>query len=114
MVREIERERVIVTTGTEPDIATAITTVIYVLLEIIGLVLLLRLILRLFGANPNNTFANLVYSLSDVFMIPFRGIFPTTSLEGFVFDWSVLVAMIAYAIVGYLVILLFSSLAPKS
>jgi hypothetical protein len=38
--------------------------------------LFLRILLRLFGANPSNPFAALIFILSTVFMLPFIGIFP--------------------------------------
>lgn len=36
----------------------------------------LRIVLRLFGADPNNFFAGFIYTISGIFLLPFFGIFP--------------------------------------
>jgi uncharacterized protein YggT (Ycf19 family) len=77
---------------------------IYFLTGALGVLLLLRVLLRLFGANPNNTFAQVIYSLSDPFVAPFATLFGTPELgKSQVFEINTLVAIVAYVILGYLV-----------
>ncbi|WP_008308938.1 YggT family protein [Leptolyngbya sp. PCC 6406] len=58
----------------------------------------LRFMLRLTAANPDNTFAGVIYGLSDPFVTPFSTLFisPTVSGSQHIFDINVLVAMTAY------------------
>jgi hypothetical protein len=67
-------------------------------------VLLLRFIFKLSGANPNAGIINMLYTFTDLFMAPFRLIFPNVSSGVSTFEWSVLVAMLIYALIVYAVI----------
>jgi YggT family protein len=69
---------------------------------------LLRFVLMLVGADPNNQFAQALYKFTGFFLYPFEGIVPSTPLGkgGAVIDWSTLVGMAVYALVFYLVRLL--------
>ena len=70
---------------------------------------LLRFVLELIGADPQNPFAEFLYSLTGFFLYPFLGIVPNTHLgtKGIAFiDWSTLIGMAVYGIV-YLILRLF-------
>lgn len=79
--------------------------VVYYILGLIEAILLLRFILKLFGANPTSGFVDFIYDFSSIFVAPFRGIFSTPTAEGdiveSVFETSTLIAMIVYALVAY-------------
>jgi uncharacterized protein YggT (Ycf19 family) len=67
----------------------------------------LRIVLRLLGANPDSAFVSWVYSWSTPFVAPFAGIFGqnatvtgTGTVTTGVFDWS---ALIAFVVIGALV-----------
>ena len=70
------------------------------LLFIIEGFLLLRFIFQLAGANLVG-FVRFIYGISEIFMMPFRFIFPTSAAGEVVIEWSVLVAMIIYALIFY-------------
>lgn len=74
----------------------------FIFLLIEGL-LLTRFILRATGANPAAGFVQFVYGISDIFMAPFRLIFPASAAGGFVVEWSVLLAMLVYGLIYYLI-----------
>lgn len=68
------------------------------------MLLLLRVLLRLEGANPNNRFAQVIYSLSIPFVAQFANLFGTQTLgKAQVFEINTLVALAAYLIRGWLV-----------
>jgi len=69
--------------------------------------LILRFLLRLFGANTDNMFASFIYNLSEPFIAPFSTLFisPVTGGGANIFDVNVLIAMIVYAILGWLALL---------
>ncbi|MGF1458294.1 MAG: YggT family protein [Leptolyngbyaceae cyanobacterium] len=71
--------------------------VIY-LVAALEILLTLRFMLRLTGANPDNTFARVIYDLSQPFVDPFSTLFisPTFGGSQNIFDVNLLVAMSAY------------------
>lgn len=87
--------------------ATAYQTV-YLILGLIEGSLLLSFLFRLLGANPLAGIVRLSYTTTDVLMRPFRFIFPTTMVAGTVFDWSIFVAMLTYALVAWIILKLIS------
>lgn len=67
----------------------------------IVVLLLMRFILLLLGANPENTFADLIYAFSFPFAAPFFGLFsyePAYSRS--VIEVSTLIAMAVYALLA--------------
>lgn len=75
--------------------------VVYYILGIIEVLLGLRLIFKLLGANFRNAFVSFLYSLTSIFVIPFIGIFRTVASAGSVLEPATIVAMIIYAIIAY-------------
>lgn len=62
----------------------------------------LRFVLLLLGANEGNTFVDLVYGISGVFVVPFYGIFGNTPQFGHsVVDVSSIVAIIVYMLLAW-------------
>ena len=83
---------------------TRIVQLVQFLTGALGVLLLLRVVLRLFGANPNNQFAQVIYGLSNPFVAPFANLFRNPVLgSSIVFDINALVAVLAYALLGWLV-----------
>ena len=75
-----------------------------IIMGVIGFFLGLRIIFRLFAANPSTPFVSWIYSVSDYLVSPFQGIFPSPQIEtGSVFDVAALIAFIAYALAIYLI-----------
>lgn len=80
-----------------------------VLVGLIELVFALRLLLELLGASAASQFVATVYSISDRLLGPFAGAFQNFSLGGgYVVDVNAIVAMIGYAILGWIVIRILS------
>ncbi|MGP1387105.1 MAG: YggT family protein [Thainema sp.] len=79
--------------------------IIYFLVGALEVLLLIRFFLRLFGANPDNQFAQVIYDFSAPFVAPFSTLFisPTFGGGASIFDVNLLVAMIVYALLGWLV-----------
>lgn len=72
----------------------------------------LRFILKLFSANPDHGFVNWIYETSGEILGPFRGIFPSPNLDGFIFDFTALFGMFVYGIVAMLGFYLVAVLTP--
>jgi YGGT family len=79
-----------------------ITRVTYFLLGVLEILLLLRFLFRLLGANQDNGFILFLYSLSHMFVGAFNGIFNDQTLgRNGVFEASTLIAMIIYALLAW-------------
>lgn len=82
-------------------------------LGLVEIILALRFVLRLFGANATNGFVGWIYEMSAVLLEPFRGVFPTRVFENqYVLEFNTLFAMLMYAIIGMLLMWLMSALTP--
>ncbi len=83
-----------------------LTNSIYLLVGLLEILLVLRFILRLLGANTGNTFAAFILNLSQPFIAPFSTLFvsPVTQGGGSIFDVNVLIAMVVYALLGWIVV----------
>lgn len=78
-----------------------ITRVTYFVLGVLEVILGLRLLFRLLGANQDNGFITLLYSLSHIFVVGFNGIFNDQALGRSVFEVSTLIAMLVYALIAW-------------
>lgn len=94
-------ERAVVHSERRRPAEAIIIDIVYFIFGAIGVVLGLRFVLRLLGANPDAGFVQLVYSIAAPFMAPFEAVFPTPQVEGAVLDWSVLLAITVYALIAW-------------
>jgi hypothetical protein len=79
-----------------------ITTVTYFILAVLEVVLFLRLLFRLLGANTTNGFITFLYNLSHIFVSPFNGIFNDQAIgQTSVFEVSTIIAMLVYALIAW-------------
>ena len=81
-----------------------LTAILWLILGAVEALLALRVVLKLLASNPANPFANLVYSLSNLFVWPFAGLTITPSAGGIVLEIPTIIAMVVYALLGWLVI----------
>jgi hypothetical protein len=75
--------------------------VIYFIFGVINVLLVLRFVLLLLGANEVSPFVTLIYSLSRAFVLPFRGIFAEADLGASVIELAALVGIVVYSLVAY-------------
>ena len=78
--------------------------VVVYLFGIIETILGLRFFLRIADANGANAIIHFIYMLSDILLVPFRTIFPKMVIERSVFEWSTIIAMVLYAVLGSLIV----------
>ncbi len=82
---------------TLPYIIGKVNDVLQWLAIVIEVMLIIRFLFKLIGADPNNAFAYLLYTLTDVVMFPFANIVPSPSLHpNQAFEFSALIAMGIY------------------
>jgi hypothetical protein len=98
-------ERVIEHTGlARREAAYTISQLIWLFFGILEGLILLRILLRLIAANPANTFASLVYAVTDFFLWPFFGLTGTPALGGMVLEIPSLFALVVYALAGWVLV----------
>ncbi len=90
---------------------------VYFLFGVLEILLVFRLILKIAGASLGNAFVGLVYGITGIFILPFRGIFRsglTTGIETTsVFEPSTLIAIIVYAVLAWGIVKLLSVLSGE-
>ncbi|MBX4200504.1 YggT family protein [Candidatus Parcubacteria bacterium] len=84
------------------------------ILGIVEFLIVVRFIFRLLGANPASPFVNLIYNLTQPLVGPFVGIFPRIASQGFVIEWSCLVALLVYYFLVWAIVKLFLISKPVS
>ncbi len=79
---------------------------IYFLVGALEILLMLRFLLRITGANPQNEFTQFIYNLSAPFMAPFSTLFisPTSNNATNIFDVNIIIAIIVYSLAGWLAV----------
>lgn len=92
-------------TESTPDTKITAQNIIWYILGFVEIVIGLRFVLKLLGANPENSFVEFVYNVSGVLTAPFDTIFgvakTTAGQTQSVFEPSILVAAIVYALIAW-------------
>jgi len=74
---------------------------IYLIFGIIEGLIAIRFVLRLLGANPEVSFAALIYDITAPLLAPFFGLFGTPQYNGSVLEIHAIVAIIVYALLAW-------------
>ncbi len=104
-VRTTERAHVPAGPGTAAVIARVVTF----LFGVLQVALILRIILLLLVANPGNDVVQLILTITDPFVEPFRGMFSidrVTADQGSKLDIAAIVALIGWSLVELLILAL--------
>lgn len=76
------------------------TQIVWYILGLLEVLLAFRFVLKLLAANPNAGFSSFVYNVSYPFAAPFLNVFRLTRVEGNIFEWTTLLAMLVYWLIG--------------
>jgi uncharacterized protein YggT (Ycf19 family) len=110
-----EESRVVSTTGGPAPVAEDTTEyvskvspgrraieVIYLVFGIVDGLLLVRLLLKVLGTNPEAPFSTFIYGLTDFLLGPFKGMLPAYVSGKTIFEPSVLIAILVYALIAWM------------
>jgi len=78
--------------------ASRVIALVFTVLEVL---LLIRFTLKLLGANALAGFASFIYGVTDFFMAPLHNLLPTVGSSTSVLETSVVIAIIVYALIGW-------------
>jgi len=81
-----------------------VTRIVYTLLGILEILLGIRFVLLLIGANPASGFATFIYGITGVFVAPFNGLIGTPVSGGMTFEVTTLIAMAVYALLFWVIV----------
>lgn len=84
------------------------TQVVWYLFTLLEILLAFRLCLKFTGANPGAGFTSFIYAITWPFAEPFLAVFRTTVVEGKIFEWTTLLAMVVYLLIAWGIVKLFT------
>ena len=80
---------------------------INIVVGIIELLLSIRLIFKFLIVNTGTPFVAWLYGVTARLVAPFAKILPDWKFSSFVVDFATLAALIVYAVVGYIILMIF-------
>lgn len=83
------------------------TQIVWYLLSLLEVLIAFRFVLKLTGANPTAGFTNFIYMITWPFTAPFLAVFPKTTVQGSIFEWTSLLAMLVYWMIALAIVRLF-------
>lgn len=83
------------------------TQIVWYVLGLIEVLLAFRFVLKLLGADPAAGFTSFIHWATYIFAAPFLNVFHVTQVEGSVFEWTTLLAMLVYWVLAISIIKLF-------
>jgi hypothetical protein len=95
-------------------IESVMARVVWFVFGAIEILIAIRFMLILLGANAEAGFVRLIYGISDIFMAPFVAVFGTDTVSGATFEWSALVAIALYALIAWGIVALIGAVSPRS
>lgn len=75
--------------------------IVYLVFGILEALLVIRFILKLLAANPDAGFSNLIYAITQPFVLLFQGVFPDAATRGSILEVSTLLAILVYALLAW-------------
>jgi len=95
-------------------IESVMTRIVWFVFGVIEVLIAIRFVLKLLGANAEAGFVQFIYAISGIFMAPFVAIFRTRPVAtGGEFEWSALVAIAIYALVAWGLTALIHAVSPR-
>lgn len=99
------RQRVIRDVGVErKQLLSKVTQLIWLLFVVLEILIGIRVLLKVIAADPNNAFASFIYQITSLFLSPFFGLTATPATQGMVLEIPSIIAMFAYALLGWLIV----------
>ena len=96
------------------DAVWAVTRIVALLFTVLEVLLLLRFILKLFGANANQPLVSGLYRVTEPLVRPFQGIFPEPSGPP-VLDLAALLAVAFFFLIAALIVAIVRAItAPRA
>jgi len=89
------------------------TRIVWFVFALIEVLIGVRFVLKLVGANAEAGFVQMIDGISGVFMAPFNAILGSQRVAGATFEWSALIAIAVYALVAWGIVSMIAALSPR-
>lgn len=86
--------------------------VIWFIVGVIDVLIAIRFILLLLGANQSAGFVDFIYGITGIFVAPFVGIFGEPVFGRFLFEWSSILAIVVYSLIAWGIVKLVTLTRP--
>jgi len=86
--------------------------VVWYILVFIEVLLIFRAGFKAIGANPSSGFVSLIYSITDVMVVPFQGIIGSVVSGNSVIEWASVIAGIVFALIAWGIVYLLQFVKP--
>lgn len=101
----VQQETKRIQTEAAVDAKTTSQNVVWYVLGLVEILLAMRFVLKLFGANTGSAFVSFVYDITKLLTLPFDSVFgvssATTGTTRSVFEPSIIVAGLVYALIAW-------------
>ena len=87
--------------------------IVYIALGALEALLIIRFVLKLLAANPGAAFTSFIYGLTQVFVAPFEGVFPSPRTNGSIVEVSTLLAIIVYGLIAWLIVSIIEAMITR-
>lgn len=77
------------------------TQIVWYIVGLVEVLLTFRFVLKLLSANSGAGFTNFIYIVTQPLAYPFLSVFGISRVEGSVFEWTTLLAMFVYWLIGW-------------
>jgi hypothetical protein len=90
----------------------------YYILGVLETLFAFRLVFKILGANPQSAFVDVIYSITNIFLAPFKGIFRSAVANGIeteaVLEPELLIAIASYAVLVWGIIKLIELIGKQN
>lgn len=83
------------------------TQIVWYILGLLEALLVFRFVLKLLAANPAAGFTSFIYGSTKPLVAPFLNVFRVSKVEGSIFEWTTLLAMLVIWLIAWGIIKLF-------
>ena len=91
--------------------------IIYYVLGFLEVLLAFRLVFKVLGANPGSGFVSFIYSITQIFLVPFTAIFRSAVAQGIetkaVLEPGTIIAMVIYALIAWGIVKLMVAISGR-
>ena len=86
--------------------------IIWYIVIFIEVLIFFRAIFKMIGANSSSGFVSLIYGITDILTLPFKGIVGSTISGTYVFEWYLIFAAIVYMLIAAAITYLIQFIKP--
>jgi len=101
----VQKRRVVESSpSTQAVLVSRISKFIWLVFGVVEVLIVFRLILQAIGANAGSGFVDFIYSITQIFVLPFQAIVPNITYTGGVIEIASIFALVVYPLLGWIIV----------